>query len=160
MDFSFTPEQEALRKEFTNFFEDVMKEAPPGWSGGLEDMYDTEVGWEFHRSTARKLAEKGWFPVIPHLNTAKIEDYAPWLPDEFYLDGTLELMRKCDAVCLLPGYEFSEGTAGEIAEARRLGIPVYTSEIKVPPPDLSVPVIPPETVAVPRKPYPLEDEPE
>ena len=106
------------------------------------------------------LAEKGWYPVIPHLNTAKFEDHAPWIGDEFYLDGTLELLRRCDALCLLPGYEFSEGTAGEIAEARRLGIPVYKSEIDVPPPDQSVPAIPHEVVPTPRAHEPLEDEPE
>jgi alkylation response protein AidB-like acyl-CoA dehydrogenase len=60
MDFSFTPEQEALRKEFMDFFEEVMTEAPPGWSGGLEDMYDSDAGAAFHRGVAQKLAQKGW----------------------------------------------------------------------------------------------------
>ena len=43
---------------------------------------------------------------------------------QFWLAGTLELMRRCDAVLVLPGYSFSEGTKGEIAEADRLGLPV------------------------------------
>jgi alkylation response protein AidB-like acyl-CoA dehydrogenase len=60
MDFSITPEQEALRKEFDDFFREEMKNAPPGWGGSLEDMYSADEGWGFHRYMARKLAEKGW----------------------------------------------------------------------------------------------------
>jgi alkylation response protein AidB-like acyl-CoA dehydrogenase len=60
MDFSFTPEQEALRKGFEGFFKEEMKNAPLSWTGGLEDIYDSDEGWEFHRGMARKLAEKGW----------------------------------------------------------------------------------------------------
>ena len=31
MDFSFTPEQEALKKEFNDYFAQKEKEAPEGW---------------------------------------------------------------------------------------------------------------------------------
>jgi len=63
LDFSFTPEQEALRKEFDEFFRKAMKEAPPGWVPGMESLYDDE-GWGFHRGMLRKVAEKGW--LVPH----------------------------------------------------------------------------------------------
>ncbi|MFQ5924476.1 MAG: acyl-CoA dehydrogenase family protein [Dehalococcoidia bacterium] len=59
MDFKFTPEQEALRKEFEDFFKEAMKEAPQGWVAGLESTF-SEEGWPFHRSLARQLAKKGW----------------------------------------------------------------------------------------------------
>ena len=59
MDFKFTPEQEALREEFDAFFKELMKEAPAGWTGSLEDR-TTEEGLEFHKKAARKLGEKGW----------------------------------------------------------------------------------------------------
>jgi alkylation response protein AidB-like acyl-CoA dehydrogenase len=59
MDFKFTPEQEALRKEFDDFFRGEMKKAPT-LVGGLEEMYSTDEGFEFHRYMARRLAEKGW----------------------------------------------------------------------------------------------------
>jgi len=110
------------------------------------------------KATAVLLAEKGWYPVTPHLNTAEFEQLAPWLTDQFYLDGTAELMSRCDAVCLVPGYEFSEGTAEEIDIARKLGIPVYKSEIDVPPPGQNVPAIPHETVPKAATPAELEDE--
>ena len=41
------------------------------------------------------------------------------------LAGTLELMRRCDAVVVIPGWEHSTGTKAEIDEAMRLEIPVF-----------------------------------
>lgn len=71
------------------------------------------------------LCEKlGVLPVIPHKNT---EGYEGLQDDEWFLLATLELMRGCDAVFMLPGWEDSEGARGEKAEAERLGIPVFTS---------------------------------
>ena len=46
---------------------------------------------------------------------------------EYWLDATLELMRRCDAVYVLPGSESSAGTRGEVAEANRLRLPVLIS---------------------------------
>lgn len=70
-------------------------------------------------------ADKGWYPAIPHKNTEGFEHLAPDLGDAFWLQGTLELMRRCDAVVLCPGWEFSTGTLGEVEEALALKIPVY-----------------------------------
>lgn len=60
--------------------------------------------------------------LCPHLNTANFQ--GAW-PDELWIEGTLELLRRCDAVLLVAGWRGSEGTIAEIAEARRLGIPVF-----------------------------------
>lgn len=69
---------------------------------------------------------KGWSPIIPHKNTAHLDQILN-LPDQYWLDATMELMLRSDAVVLCPGYERSAGTAGEIREARLRGIPVFTS---------------------------------
>lgn len=61
-------------------------------------------------------------PVTPHSITAKMSGVES---DELWVQGTLELMRRCDAVLVLPGYERSEGTKGEIAEAERLKLPIF-----------------------------------
>ena len=63
MDLRLTPEQEALRKEFDDFFREEMKRAPKGWQGGLEATYGSEEGWAFHKSVAKKLGEKGWLSL-------------------------------------------------------------------------------------------------
>lgn len=70
-----------------------------------------------------------YFPVIPHKNT-ELWDFDGTMKnvkDDYYLSGTLEVMRRCNAVLVLPDYRRSSGTVAEIAEAERLGIPVYYS---------------------------------
>ena len=73
----------------------------------------------------RGVVDLGAMPLIPHAIGAHMEGTAT---DAFWLTGTLELMRRCDAVLVLPGWESSEGTKGEIAEAARCGIPVVLPE--------------------------------
>ena len=72
-------------------------------------------------------ARLGWYPVIPHSNTSHMEHYAPELGDAYWLAGTLELMERCDALVLVPGWETSEGTQGEIRRADELHIPIFRS---------------------------------
>jgi len=59
MDFKLTPEQQALRKEFEEYAEELMKDAPLGWETSMEFQYSNE-GWEFTKRTHKRLAEKGW----------------------------------------------------------------------------------------------------
>ncbi len=66
----------------------------------------------------------GLVPICPHTQTRFFQFSAP---DQSFLEGTLEMMRRCDAVMLLRGWEASNGTIGEIKEAQRLGIPVFTN---------------------------------
>ncbi len=77
-------------------------------------------------------SEKGWYPVIPHTNTAGHEHITD-NDDQFYLDGTLELMRRCDAVVMVPGWAQSSGAIGEHNEAHKLGIPTYLTVDELPP---------------------------
>ena len=60
MDFRYTPEEEALRKEFDDFFTAEMKNAPPEWDLSLEAFISLDVCCEFHKQVAKKLAAKGW----------------------------------------------------------------------------------------------------
>jgi 3-oxocholest-4-en-26-oyl-CoA dehydrogenase alpha subunit len=61
MDFSFTEAQLSLRHEFDDFFSKEMKHAPPPYGyGGLEGIFGTEEGFQFHRHMAKKLGKKGW----------------------------------------------------------------------------------------------------
>jgi hypothetical protein len=45
--------------------------------------------------------------------------------DEVFLEGTMELLRRCDAVVLVPNWRDSAGAQAEVAEAERLGLPVF-----------------------------------
>jgi nucleoside 2-deoxyribosyltransferase len=68
------------------------------------------------------VAGLGAYPIIPHSNTAHMDGAAD---DVLWLAGTLELMRRCDAVVVAPRWERSTGTRAEIDEAMRLEIPVF-----------------------------------
>lgn len=74
------------------------------------------------------VAELGAMPLVPHKNT---ENYNGVLPDEFLLEGTKELMRRCDAAITTEatGYAWrdSVGSCGEVKEMLRLGRPVFHS---------------------------------
>lgn len=68
--------------------------------------------------------KRGMVALCPHCNTRFFQGAAP---DEVWLDGDLEMLRRCDAVLLAPGHERSEGTKAEIAYAKERGIPVFHS---------------------------------
>ncbi len=63
MDFKFTPEQEKLRKEVSDFFGEEMKNAPSQWHGGLDDPFLNDENWAFHTKMAKKLGEKSWLTL-------------------------------------------------------------------------------------------------
>ncbi len=72
---------------------------------------------------ALKVAALGVMPVCPHKNT---QHFHGLLSDEFWLEGAMELMRRCDVIVVTDDWEKSEGARKEVDEARRLGKPVLT----------------------------------
>lgn len=73
---------------------------------------------------ALEAARKGWMPVCPHKNTQDFQ-HAADIPPEFWYEGDLDLMRRCDAVLMLPGYERSQGALRELEVATAEGMGVY-----------------------------------
>lgn len=71
---------------------------------------------------AVKLWQDGYAVICPHKNTALFGGLAP---DDVWLKGDIEMMRRCDLVVLVPGWEASSGTNAEVQEAKSAGIPVY-----------------------------------
>jgi len=75
-----------------------------------------------------KYGSKGIFPIVPHNLShgfyAKVEGCSE---EEYWVPGTLEVVRRTDAVLLVfpTADEVSSGTKGEVEEAGRLGIPVF-----------------------------------
>lgn len=59
--------------------------------------------------------------LCPHNNTRFFQGA---LPDDVWMLGDLELMRRCDAILMLSGWGKSQGATVEEREARRLGMPV------------------------------------
>jgi hypothetical protein len=75
---------------------------------------------------ALEVAKAGAMPVCPHAKTSH-PAFETLQPYTFWIRGTLALLRGCDALILCKGWELSSGTLGEIQEAKRLGIPVFSS---------------------------------
>ncbi len=85
---------------------------------GVEANIDHAEDWGV------EIAKLGGVPWIPHANTQDPRFERVQLR-EFWYEATLEQLRRCDAVFLIPGWENSDGGRGEKAEAERLGMPVF-----------------------------------
>jgi hypothetical protein len=75
---------------------------------------------------ALDVARVGAFPVCPHANTAH-PDFEKLQPYQFWIDGTIELLRRCDVCVMVPGWESSGGATKERLEALRQMKPVFLS---------------------------------
>lgn len=60
--------------------------------------------------------------VCPHANTRFYQGAAP---DEVWLAGDMEILSRCDAILVCPGWANSSGTVGEMIRAIKLKIPVF-----------------------------------
>lgn len=72
-----------------------------------------------------RVARYGAVPVIPHSMYAHFDQT---LPDRFWLDATMEILRRCDGVVLLPTWERSQGAKAECDEAIRRRLPVWVAD--------------------------------
>jgi len=79
--------------------------------------------WHALRVSVR-LWELGFFVICPHLNTANFEFYTN-LDNNVWLDGGLEMLRRCDCVFILKGFETSPGSLKECELAQKLGKDIY-----------------------------------
>lgn len=70
---------------------------------------------------AMKLWRAGWVVICPHKNTAFFGGY---LLEEVILQGDLELLRRCDAIFMVEGWESSLGAKRECGFAVDHDIPV------------------------------------
>lgn len=69
-----------------------------------------------------QVATLGVYPVIPHVNTAHMDKLQE---QQWWLDATLELMMRCNAVLMMDNWKKSHGAKGEEAMAKKVGIPVF-----------------------------------
>ena len=88
---------------------------------------DSEYGVHQNIQRAEQLALEVWrlgvACICPQKNTAY---FGGVLPDSTWLGGDLELVRRSDAVIMIPGWEASTGARHERTLAESLGIPVFT----------------------------------
>jgi len=84
--------------------------------------------WEIEQNVSRAealaiaIAHMGAMPLCPHTMT---RNWQGACPDQFWLDGTLELMTRCDAVLLTRNWEQSRGAKREYEKANEQGLRIY-----------------------------------
>ena len=86
------------------------------------NAFDVSRNIENARLVAAALWRQGYYVLCPHMNTAHFDGI---VDDRVFLDGALELMRRCDLVVLSRGWAQSEGAREEIREALAIGKPIY-----------------------------------
>lgn len=64
----------------------------------------------------------GHAAICPHANTRHFQGA---VPDDVWLKGDLEILRRCDAVVLTDYWTESSGAIDEVLEAIERGIPVF-----------------------------------
>lgn len=72
---------------------------------------------------AARVWAMGLVALCPHANTRHMLEGV--CSEEHALAGTLELMRRCDAVLCVSNWFDSIGATNEVYEAKRMGLPVF-----------------------------------
>jgi hypothetical protein len=89
---------------------------------------------EAARAIARQLWMMGYAVICPHANSAHMD--GPWTEtncagvpcgpvDHIFINGDLEMVRRCDLLVMMPNWQTSEGATIEQKHALSQGIPVY-----------------------------------
>jgi hypothetical protein len=91
---------------------------------------------ERHRNIERArdlgflVARAGGYPVIPHLNTGQ-EFFGTLDENELWIPGTMELLRRCDALVLTDDWDCSKGAKQERAWAHAVTMPYHVYDVSV-----------------------------
>lgn len=86
------------------------------------NAWEVEQNIREAEAMAFNVANLGASFICPHTNTRFFDGT---INDEFWLDATMELLRRCDAVMLVDNWQDSRGAQAEVAEAQRLQMPVF-----------------------------------
>ena len=90
--------------------------------------YSAETAWlkKQNIQAAEKAAETVWMlghaALCPHLNTQYMDGIATY--DQF-IEGSLLMVERCDAVLLIDGWQRSTGAKIEKKHAEKHGVPVF-----------------------------------
>jgi len=84
--------------------------------------WDVECNVRRAEILALAVARAGAMPLCPHTMTRHFDKQCT---DEFWLEGTLALLRKCDAIIMTVDWMQSTGAQLEYNEARNIQMPVF-----------------------------------
>ncbi len=83
-----------------------------------------QIQRNIHNATfyVQEVALLGGVPLCPAMIGANLEGVQSYL---WWGDAYINLLRRCDAVFMVPGYERSNGAMKELTEALAIGMPVF-----------------------------------
>ena len=100
----------------------------PNKAGIASNIYVAEIA-------AVRLWKKGWAVLCPHKNTEHFERYEDdYLHYSAWINGDIEMLRRCDAIFMLENWQGSSGAKGEHAFAKKRKIPIFYEEEGYPEP--------------------------
>lgn len=87
-----------------------------------KNAWEVENNIRVAERAAFVIASNGMMPLCPHANS---RFFHGTLTEEFWIEGTMELMRRCDAVYFCEDWDESVGSVGEMNEAIGLEMPIF-----------------------------------
>lgn len=97
----------------------------------ISGPYRGATPFDVHRNILKaaeisiKVWEIGAVALCPHLNTYLFEFYAKHIDNNTWINGDIELVKRCNAVLAIDGWEYSEGSQQEIDVAFEHRIPIF-----------------------------------
>ena len=86
------------------------------------NAWEIEQNIQRAEAVAAQVCALGALAVCPH---TMFRNFQGLLPDQFWLDATLELLRRCDAVLMTGRWSQSDGSCGEHRDACDRGLHVF-----------------------------------
>ncbi len=90
------------------------------------NAWDIEKNIRRAEEAALEVWRMGAAVVCPHTNTRFFQGAAP---DHVWLSGDIEILKRCDAVLLIDGWERSTGARAEKRAAEVAALPVFQSQL-------------------------------
>jgi len=90
--------------------------------------HDILVNIQVARNEAEFVWSQGGCALCPHLNSAWMSGLCP---EKNFLEGDLELIKRCDAIYTCWNWQDSKGATAEVQLAHELGIPVLHNRVDV-----------------------------
>jgi len=91
---------------------------------GLYSTGDVDINIQTARQVAIKVWEAGFTAICPHLNTAHFEKDCKCKYED-YIEGDLEIVKRCDCLLMLPAWRESKGAKKEYLWACENQMPVF-----------------------------------
>ena len=85
---------------------------------------EVELNVSRARCVIEDVLKAGWVPQCPNVYWHSFADLQGY---DFWLEAALAILKTCDVLILVPGWETSSGARREVELAKEMGIPILTA---------------------------------